>query len=50
VVKLLVERGAKLDVKDIVFGGTPAGWADYAGKKEVEAYMRELERNPPKSS
>ena len=45
VVKLLVERGAKLDVKDILFGGTPAGWAAYAGKKEVEAYLRELERN-----
>ena len=40
VVKLLVERGARLDVKDIVFGGTPAGWAAYAGKKEVEAYLR----------
>jgi hypothetical protein len=46
VVKLLMERGAKLDVKDILFGGTPAGWAAYAGKKEVEAYLRALERNP----
>jgi ankyrin repeat protein len=46
VVKLLTERGAKLDVKDIVFGGTPAEWAAHAGKKEVEACLRELERNP----
>jgi ankyrin repeat protein len=46
VVKLLIERGAKLDVIDILFGGTPAGWAAYAGKKEVEAYLRALERNP----
>ena len=46
VVKFLVERGAKLDVKDIVFGGTPAGWAAYAGKKEVEAYLQALERKP----
>ena len=40
VVKLLVERGAKTDVKDILFGGTPADWANYAGKKEVESYLR----------
>jgi hypothetical protein len=46
VVELLIERGAKLDVKDILFGGTPAGWAAYAGKKEVEAYLQALERNP----
>jgi ankyrin repeat protein len=43
VVKVLIERGAKLDVKDILFGGTPAGWAAYAGKKEVEAYLRARE-------
>jgi ankyrin repeat protein len=43
VVKLLVARGAKTDVKDILFGGTPAGWATYGGKKEVEPYLRQLE-------
>jgi len=47
VVKLLVQRGAKLDVKDILFGGTPAGWANYAGKKDVEAYLRTLESKLP---
>ncbi len=40
VVKLLVQRGARLDVKDILFGGTPAGWANYAGRKEVDEYLR----------
>jgi hypothetical protein len=45
VVKLLVERGARLDVKDIVFGGTPAGWAAHAEKKEVEAYLRAREES-----
>ena len=45
VVKLLVECGARLDVKDIVFGGTPAGWAAYAGKKEVEVYLRAREES-----
>ncbi len=41
-VKLLVSRGAKTDVQDILFGGTPAGWAKYAGRKDVEAYLRSL--------
>ena len=44
VVKLLVSRGARTDVKDILFGGTPLGWAHHAGKKEVEAYLRGLEQ------
>jgi ankyrin repeat protein len=43
VVRLLVERGAKVDTKDILFGGTPAGWANYAGKTEVYEYLRSLE-------
>ncbi len=42
VVKLLVARGARPDVKDILFGGTPADWAHYGGKTEVEAYLREM--------
>ena len=44
VVKLLVERGARLDTKDILFGGTPAGWANHAGRREVEEYFRLVER------
>ena len=40
VVKLLLARGANLHIKDILFGRTPAGWANYAGKKEVEAFLR----------
>jgi ankyrin repeat protein len=43
VVKLLIARGARTDVKDILFGGTPAGWAKHAGEKTVEAYLRGLE-------
>jgi hypothetical protein len=42
-VKLLVERGASPETKDILFGSTPAGWANYAGQKEVEVYLRDLE-------
>lgn len=41
VVKLLIERGANPNTKDILFGGTPAGWAKYAGREEVEKYLRE---------
>jgi Ankyrin repeats (3 copies) len=44
-VKLLVERGARVDMKDILFQGTPAGWAEYAGRKEVEEYLRRGEAN-----
>lgn len=49
VVKFLIERGAKRDVKDILFGGTPAGWAAYAGKKEVEAFLRGLKKKHPEA-
>jgi hypothetical protein len=42
--RLLVERGARLDMKDILFHGTPADWARHAGKTEVEAYLRGLEK------
>ena len=40
VVRLLVERGARLDLKDILWHGTPADWAGHAGRKEIEAYLR----------
>jgi len=44
VVKLLITHGAKTGVKDILFGQTPAGWANYNGKKDVEAYLRSIAR------
>jgi hypothetical protein len=40
VVQLLVERGARLDLKDILWRGTPADWARHAGKTEIEVYLR----------
>ena len=46
VVKLLIARGARTNVKDILFGGTPAGWAQHAGKAEVATYLRALAREP----
>jgi ankyrin repeat protein len=37
VVRLLVERGARLDLRDTVWHGTPLGWARYGGgKKQAE--------------
>lgn len=42
VVRLLIERGAKLDIKDKVHHGTPFGWADYCGKAEIAKYLRSL--------
>jgi ankyrin repeat protein len=40
VVRLLVERGARLDLKDILWRATPADWASHAGETEIEAYLR----------
>src|SRR5262249_29182466 len=34
VVRLLVEHGARLDIKDKIYDGTPLGWAEYGGRKE----------------
>ncbi len=39
-VRLLVERGARVDLKDILWQGTPADWAEHAGNTELEAYLR----------
>lgn len=35
VVRLLVDRGARLDIRDRVFDGTPRGWAEYGKRAEV---------------
>jgi ankyrin repeat protein len=40
IVRLLVERGARLDLKDVLWQGTPADWAQHEGRTEVEAYLR----------
>ncbi|HXP88415.1 MAG TPA: ankyrin repeat domain-containing protein [Bryobacteraceae bacterium] len=40
VVRLLVERGARLDIKDTIYQGTPLGWAMHLGKAEIEKYLR----------
>jgi len=40
VVKLLVEHGASLNIKDLLWQGTPADWANHAKKPEIESYLR----------
>jgi peptide-methionine (S)-S-oxide reductase len=40
-VRVLVERGADLDAKDTVYGGTPLGWAEYGKYAEIADYLRE---------
>jgi len=40
IVRLLVERGARLDIKDTIWHGTPLGWAEYGGRKEIAEFLR----------
>jgi ankyrin repeat protein len=40
VVRLLVERGARLDIKDTIYRSTPLGWATYSGKTAIADYLR----------
>jgi len=39
-VRLLVTQGARLDLKDTVWQGTPEGWASHGGKTRVADYLR----------
>jgi Ankyrin repeats (3 copies) len=41
--RLLIERGARADAKDLLWHGTPADWARHEGRKDMEAYLRERE-------
>jgi hypothetical protein len=40
IVRLLVERGARLDIRDTIYDGTPLGWAEYCGQPQIAAYLR----------
>ncbi|MBE9464224.1 ankyrin repeat domain-containing protein [Dyadobacter subterraneus] len=44
IVKLLVGAGARLDLKDKIYQGTPLDWAVYAKLDDIENYLR-LEEN-----
>ena len=40
VVRLLVDRGARLDVKDRIYQSTPLGWAVYCNQPAIADYLR----------
>lgn len=42
-VKLLVERGARLDLEDTLYHATPLGWAEHGQQEEVARFLREAE-------
>lgn len=43
VVQLLVERGARLDIRDTINEGTPHGWAVHGGHREIAESLRARE-------
>jgi hypothetical protein len=49
-VQLLLEHGARPDIKDVLWRGTPAGWANHIGRSEMEAYLRPLEKGAGRKS
>lgn len=42
VVKLLIERGARLDLRDTLFDGTPLDWAKHGQRTDIVNYLQEL--------
>jgi hypothetical protein len=47
-VRLLVERGARLDLKDTIRQGTPEAWATHGAKTQVAEYLRSRGRQTGK--
>jgi hypothetical protein len=47
IVRDLVERGARPDVTDVLYGGTPFDWAKHAGRDDVAAYLGAYKRDAP---
>ena len=48
VVQLLVERGAKLDLKDTLWQATPADWARNEDRATIEAFLRSKQAHSEK--
>ncbi len=48
VVHLLAQRGAKCDLKDTLWQGTPADWARYEGRAAIEAFLRSKQTHSKK--
>ncbi|HEY3059898.1 MAG TPA: ankyrin repeat domain-containing protein [Chloroflexota bacterium] len=45
-VRLLVSRGARLDVRDTIYCGTPLGWAEFGRRTAIADYLRSLTAAP----
>ncbi|HYI12630.1 MAG TPA: ankyrin repeat domain-containing protein [Thermoanaerobaculia bacterium] len=45
VVRLLVERRARVDIRDTIYRGTPLDWAVYGGKDQIADYLRSVGPN-----
>jgi len=43
----LVGRGARKDLKDVLFEGTAADWARHAGHTELAEYLGSAEESSP---
>lgn len=43
IVRLLLDAGARADVADVLYGGTPAGWARHNGYDELARFLRDCE-------
>jgi len=39
-VRLFVERGARLDIRDTIYQSTPLGWAIYGERTAIAEYLR----------
>jgi ankyrin repeat protein len=48
ILQLLVQHGARLDIEDTLWRGTPLGWAIHNKQREAQAYLQAL-RNCPES-
>jgi ankyrin repeat protein len=46
-VRLLVERGARPDMRDLIYDGTPFDWAVYGQRSEIADYLRDRGRPVP---
>jgi len=47
VVRLLADRGARLDIRDTIHEGTPLDWADFGGRHEIAEFLRAREMPRP---
>ncbi len=50
IVKLLVARGARPELRDTMWQATPSGWARHAGQFDVEAYLHAQQRADSENS